>query len=216
MNHLVLASAAALVASTGAALAGGLAPPIQPLATVQAFVAPTNCPAVQPVVSALQAQGFSRIEVDTGLTQARFSAMRGSEMNTFVYDCASGALLGQNAGTVTAGFEPGIVNVGDDDNSDFVGSLDESDNDDVDVAAGDGAEVDMGTDAGAGMDGGTDAVADAGAGADADVVADADAGANAGTGEQDNGFGNGDDVAPGGSLPNNEAENDQTEDDQGF
>ena len=171
MNRIVLASAAALAASAGAALAGGLAPPIQPLATIQAFVAPTNCPAVEPVVSALQAQGFSRIEVDTGLTQARFTAMRGNEMNSFVYDCASGALLGQNAGSMTGGFEPGIVNVGGDDDNDFVDVANNGDAGNLDQG---GAEID----AGAGTETGTDIVA--GVDADADAGASVDVGAGAG------------------------------------
>lgn len=196
MTRVLLASASAFGVLSSAVFAGGLQPPIQPLVISQSFAAPASCPVVQPVVSSLQAQGFSRIEVDTGPTQARFTAMQGNQMNVFVYDCVSGALLGQNTGSVSGGFAPGTVMVGADDNNDFVDVADAIEGaDDIDASAGAGAELDTGTDvdtgAGAVVDGdapvssdGGDVGADAGAGGavSGDAGAGGSVGGNIGTG----------------------------------
>jgi hypothetical protein len=132
MTRAILAGTAAFLFSGAAAFAGGLAPPIQPITggavvgsnaapsgtiqgtapsgTIQSADASGDCPVVQPAVTALQGQGFTRIDVTTGGGQAQFNAMRGDVMGTYVYDCNTGALVSQNAVTASADVDrtPGV------------------------------------------------------------------------------------------------------------
>ena len=208
MTRVLLAGTAGLLMSAAAACAGGLAPPIHPIAPLQAYAAPATCPVVQPVINALQAQGFTRIEVDTGATQARFAALRGDERHVFVYDCASGAVLDQEAERVAGGFAPGVVGVGQDNDSDFVvietaasggtgaGGVGTGADGDVGAGAGAGGDVaggaDGNIDTGGQVGGNTGVGVEGGVGVETggDVGGDGGAGGGAGTGgEVDGGIG---------------------------
>ena len=177
MTRSILASTAALALSAASALAGGLAPPIQPIGNSAAVgsaggsgagdanVASGDCAVVQPAVAALQEQGFTRVDVTTGGGQARFNAVRGDVVGTYVYDCATGALLSQEAAAAGADLDrtPGVMVDGA-------------------MSAGGAAsgEVSVGGTVGAGVS--TGAEVDAGVGADAGVDAGAGAGVDVGAG----------------------------------
>ena len=62
------------------------------------------------IVSDLQAQGFTRIEVKTGLTQTKVEAIRGTEKVETVFDRATGDVIKQEVETVRAGEDtrPGV------------------------------------------------------------------------------------------------------------
>jgi hypothetical protein len=75
MKRILLASTAALSLLAGAALA-------------QSSVA-------EQVISGLQAQGFTRIEVKQGPTQLKVEAIQGDTKVEYVYDLASGDVLSQ-------------------------------------------------------------------------------------------------------------------------
>lgn len=106
-----------LLAST--ASAGGLARPIQEVgAPIGSFSA--TCPVVEPVVRALQRQGFTGFEVDTGPTQARITAIRGRLLNEFVYDCRTAELLSQAGAQADRAFAPGVRLVRGEDDGDFL------------------------------------------------------------------------------------------------
>lgn len=94
--------ASALALSATAASAGGLAPPIQPVAVnAMAFAVPTavasRCPVVPAVVEELSAQGFTRVVTEPGEDYARFSALRDGQWTVVVYDCDTGARVFQDA-----------------------------------------------------------------------------------------------------------------------
>lgn len=111
MTRIFLASAAALAVSGATALAGGLQPPIGIVAPVQGYtVSAANCPAARPVVAALQAQGYTRIEVEPAVGQARFSAVRDGTRAVYVYDCRTGAVLQSSGARVQVGEDltPGV------------------------------------------------------------------------------------------------------------
>lgn len=111
MTRILLTSATALALSCGGAVAGGLQPPIQVIAPVQVNTASVvNCPAAQPVVAALQAQGYTRVEVEPGIGQARFSAVRDDMRATYVYDCRTGTVLQSSGARVQTGEDltPGV------------------------------------------------------------------------------------------------------------
>ena len=186
MTRAILASTAALALSAASAFAGGLAPPIQPVANSavvgsvdssgagNANVASGNCAVVQPAVAALQEQGFTRIDVTTGGGQARFNAVRGDVVGTYVYDCATGALLTQEAAAAGADLDrtPGVM-------------VDGAVSGGTAVAAGTGGEV--GVDGTVGSVVSTAAEEDAGVDAGAGAAVDAGAGGAVGGGDVDAG-----------------------------
>ncbi len=62
------------------------------------------------VISDLQAQGYTRVEVKVGPTQMKVEAIKGTEKVELIYDTATGTVLKREAGTVGA-FEntaPGV------------------------------------------------------------------------------------------------------------
>ncbi len=90
------------------------------------------------VIADFQAQGFTRIEVRTGLTQMKVEAIRGTQKVETIYDIATGRILSQETEAVRAweSTEPGIsirernrdfVRLAEDDNDDD--SADDSDDD---------------------------------------------------------------------------------------
>ena len=85
----LLMTAAAVALSAGGASAQGLA---------------------DQVVAGLQAQGFTRIEVDAGPTQVKVEVIRGTTKVEYVYDRATGGLLSQETEAVDADDDtrPGI------------------------------------------------------------------------------------------------------------
>ncbi len=50
------------------------------------------------LVAAYQAQGFTKIEVTTGLTQIKVDAVKGNSQVEAIYDSATGAILKQDSG----------------------------------------------------------------------------------------------------------------------
>ncbi|MGB5556818.1 MAG: PepSY domain-containing protein [Paracoccaceae bacterium] len=80
------------------------------------------------LVSQLQEQGFTRIEVKRGPSQMKVEAVRGTTKREMVYDIATGKLLKDEQGQVRAGDDtaPG-VEIGSDD-GDF---MDDDHNDDA-------------------------------------------------------------------------------------
>ena len=109
------------------------------------------------LVAAYQAQGFTKIEVTTGLTQIKVDAVKGNSQVEAIYDSATGAILKQESGfaprrdrgtgvqllTSTHDFLGGNGNGGgngDDQN----GQHDQND----DHGSGDGANHDAGDDRG--------------------------------------------------------------------
>lgn len=90
------------------------------------------------IVSDLQAQGFTRIEVRNGVTQTKIEAIRGTEKIETVFDTATGAILEQEIERVDDDDDiaPG-VSVRDR-NRDFVddGRSDDDDDDDDDRRGG--------------------------------------------------------------------------------
>jgi hypothetical protein len=95
------------------------------------------------LVADFQAQGFTRVEVKSGLTQTKVEAIRGTEKVEVVYDSATGAVLSRETQIVEPGDDtaPG-VSVEDTDR-DFVGS---DDGDDGDSAVDDGDDSDSADD----------------------------------------------------------------------
>ena len=94
--------ASLLALSATAAFAGGLAPPIAPVAVnTLAFAVPTpvvqRCPVVPAVVEDLSAQAFTRVVTEPGEDFARFSALRDGQWTVVVYDCDTGAQVFQDA-----------------------------------------------------------------------------------------------------------------------
>jgi uncharacterized membrane protein YgcG len=93
------------------------------------------------VITDLQSQGYTRVEVKVGPTQMKVEAIKGTSKVEVIYDIATGTVLKRETGTVGA-FEnttPG-VQVRDRDR-DFVrvsGSDDSSDDDSNDDHGGDG------------------------------------------------------------------------------
>ncbi len=194
MTRAILASTAALALSAASAFAGGLAPPIQPIGNSAAVgsagdsgntnVASGDCAVVQPAVAALQEQGFTRIDVTTGGGQARFNAVRGDVVGTYIYDCATGALLTQEAAAAGADLDrtPGVMV----DGAMSAGTVNAEAGGEVSVGGtveagvSTGAEVDADVDAGAGA--GVDAGGDAGGTVDVspDAGGDVSAGVDAG------------------------------------
>jgi hypothetical protein len=109
MKRISLIGTASLTVSLLAttAFAGGLAQPIREVGAV-AGQSSSSCPVVEPVVRALQRQGFTRFEVDANSEQARITAIRGSLLNEFIYDCRTGAVLGQSGSRVDWATAPGM------------------------------------------------------------------------------------------------------------
>lgn len=185
MTRAILASTAALALSAASAFAGGLAPPIQPIGNSAAVgsaggsgagdanVASGDCAVVQPAVAALQEQGFTRIDVTTGGGQARFNAVRGDVVGTYVYDCATGALLTQEAAAAGADLDrtPGVMVDGA---MSAGGAAGAGTGGEVSVGGTVGAGVSTGAEVDAGVDAGAGAAVDAGAGGE--VVGGVDAG----------------------------------------
>jgi hypothetical protein len=96
MKRILLASAAALALSASAGLAQSVA---------------------DQIVSGLQAQGYTRIEVTEGPTQIKVEAIQGSTKLEYVYDRRTGAILKQEVERVDADDDttPGVqVRRGDD------------------------------------------------------------------------------------------------------
>lgn len=62
------------------------------------------------VVAGYQTQGYTRIEVKTGLEQVKIEAIRGTEKLEIVYDADTGAVLKTEVGTVRVGEDttPGV------------------------------------------------------------------------------------------------------------
>ena len=81
------------------------------------------------VVSQLQAQGFTRIEVKQGPTQVKVEAIRGNTEVEYIYDLSTGQLLSREVGRVDAGDDtrPGIEY--DRRDEDFIGDNDDDDDD---------------------------------------------------------------------------------------
>ena len=77
------------------------------LAMPQAIIAE---PLEDQVIDHLQGQGFTRIEVKTGLTQIKVEAVRGNREVEIIYDSATGRILKQEVNRVDAGDDtaPGI------------------------------------------------------------------------------------------------------------
>ena len=50
------------------------------------------------LVTAYQAQGYTRIEVKTGLTQIKVEAVKGNAKVEVIYDAATGAILSEESG----------------------------------------------------------------------------------------------------------------------
>ena len=106
------------------------------------------------IVTALQGQGFERIEVTTGLTQVKVEAIRGGVKVEYIYDLATGALLKQEQQSVDAGDDtsPGVEYDTEDgdflddssDDSDDDGSDDDSSDDDDNSGSDDDSDDDNG------------------------------------------------------------------------
>jgi hypothetical protein len=79
------------------------------------------------LISQLQDQGFTRIEIKQGPSQVKVEAIRGNTEVEFVYDSTTGALLSRDVGTVDPGDDtrPGVEIKREDEN--FVGSDDRND-----------------------------------------------------------------------------------------
>ena len=109
MKRILLATAAALALTAGAATAQGVA---------------------DQVVGQLRDQGFTRVEVTTGPTQVKIEAIRGGTKVEYVYDLATGALLKQETGAVDGDDDtaPGVEY--DRSGDDFVDGDDRGDDDD--------------------------------------------------------------------------------------
>ncbi len=84
----------------------------------------------QDVVSAYQAEGFTRVEVKTGPTQVKVEAIRGTAKREVVYDRATGAVLKTETERVNAGDDtaPGVEISRE--NRDFTGRDDSDDDSD--------------------------------------------------------------------------------------
>jgi len=91
------------------------------------------------LVTAYQAEGYTRIEVKTGLTQIKVEAVKGTTKVEVIYDAATGAILDQETGRAKrkdrgTGVELStenrdFLNGSDDDSNDDTGSDDDSDDD---------------------------------------------------------------------------------------
>ena len=81
------------------------------------------------VVTDLQGQGYTRIEIKTGPTQMKVEAIRGTEKLEIVYDIETGAILKQESGEIYQGENttPGVQISKDDD--DFVDGKDDDEDD---------------------------------------------------------------------------------------
>jgi len=93
---------------------------------------PTGSTSTDQIVSDLQAQGFTRIEVKNGLSQTKVEAIRGTEKVETVFDRATGEVIKQEVETVRAGEDsrPGVEVSNRD--RDFVGGSRSDDDDDDD------------------------------------------------------------------------------------
>jgi hypothetical protein len=78
-------------------------------------------PLTDSLIAAWQAQGYERIEIETGPTQVKVEAIRGTEKAEVIYDAATGAILRQEFERVDAGENttPGVfIDTDDDDFTD--------------------------------------------------------------------------------------------------
>ncbi len=84
------------------------------------------------LVSQLQDQGYTRIEVKRGTSQIKIEAIKGDSKREMVYDLSTGALLKDEQGRVRLGEDttPGVEF--DDEDGDFIGDDDDDDDDDDD------------------------------------------------------------------------------------
>ena len=97
----------------------------------------------------LQDQGFTRIEVENGVSQTKVEAIRGTEKVETVFDRATGDVISQEVETVRDGEDtsPGVeienrsrdfvdAEGSDDDDDDLSGGRDDDDDDDDDLSSG--------------------------------------------------------------------------------
>lgn len=104
------------------------------------------------LISDLQADGFTRIEVKNGVTQTKVEAIRGTEKVETVFDRATGEVIKQEVETVRAGEDtrPGVeIDTRD---SDFVDGARSDDRDDDDRRSGRGDDDDDDDDRRSGRD----------------------------------------------------------------
>ena len=115
----------------------------------------------QSVVDSLSAQGFSRIEVKTGLTQIKVEAVTGNSKVEVIYDALTGAILKQETSRANPDDLGTGVEVSQEDH-DFLGQ-DSADNSGNDDGSADNAGDDGQDNSGPGSDDDSD-----GAGSDSD------------------------------------------------
>ena len=105
------------------------------------------------LVSAYQAQGYTKIEVITGLTQIKVEATQGNSKVEVIYDAATGAILSQQNSRAKAGDHGQGVEVSTSPDDFLNGSADDNGNNDNgtddanDDHGGDGSDDGAGHDA---------------------------------------------------------------------
>lgn len=98
------------------------------------------------LVLAYQAQGYTRVEVKTGLTQIKVEAVKGTTKVEVIYDTATGAILKQETGRAQRG-DRGIGVEMSTEAHDFLGGgRDDDSNDDDDSMHNDDHDDDHGDD----------------------------------------------------------------------
>jgi hypothetical protein len=85
------------------------------------------------ILSQLQSQGYTRVEIKVGPTQIKAEAIKGTQKRELVYDRTTGQLLEEEVGTVDADDDttPGVEV--DYDDEDFIGGDDDDDSSDDDM-----------------------------------------------------------------------------------
>ncbi len=91
--------------------------PLTAAALILAAGSATASPLTDSLVAAWQAQGYQRIEIETGPTQVKVEAIRGTQKAEVVYDAATGAILRQEFERVDGddNTRPGVFYERDDD-----------------------------------------------------------------------------------------------------
>jgi len=167
--------------------------------------------ATDQIVSGLQVQGFTRIEIDEGPTQIKVEAIRGTTKVEYVYDRSTGVVLSEEVERVGADDDttPGVdVDRDGDDSAGGGGPSDDGpnhDDDDDDDDDGFGHDDDDDDDDGFGHDDDDDDD-DSGSGGSQDD--------NSGGSQDDNSGGSQDDNSGGGSSsPDSDDDDDDDDDD---
>jgi vacuolar-type H+-ATPase subunit F/Vma7 len=102
------------------------------LTTALAFSASMATAAISPndLVTAYQAQGFTKIEVTTGATQTKLEAVKGNAKVEVIYDTATGAILSQETKRVSRRDRGTVVEVSTSSDDFSTGSNDHASSDD--------------------------------------------------------------------------------------